>query len=183
MKSLNVIQPVGATQVNSSPFLNIFPVSLLGLRAVTHSEKLKHPQSSTSMTLFSLILLALQCSEVSLDHFNCIHLGYTHEHGQRREEKWNSWAHPRVDVYNHLHGHAFRKYIYWDFPGGPGAKIPCFQCRGPRSDPRSGNSVAQMVENLPGNAGDTGWIPRWGRSLGGGNGYLLQHSCLENRHG
>ena len=25
--------------------------------------------------------------------------------------------------------------IYWDFPGGPGAKIPCFQCRGPRSDP------------------------------------------------
>ena len=73
--------------------------------------------------------------------------------------------------------------IYWDFPGGPGAKIPCFQCRGPRSDPRSGNSVAQMVENLPGNAGDTGWIPRWGRSLGGGNGYLLQHSCLENRHG
>ena len=63
------------------------------------------------------------------------------------------------------------------------AKIPCFQCRGPGSDPRSGNPVAQMVEDLPGNAGDTGWIPRWGRSLGGGNGYLLQYSCLENPHG
>ena len=63
------------------------------------------------------------------------------------------------------------------------AKIPCFQCRGPGSDPRSGNPVAQMVENLPGSAGDTGWIPRWGRSLGGGNGYLLQYSCLENPRG
>ena len=86
-------------------------------------------------------------------------------------------------MYNHLHGCSFRKYIYWDFPGGPVAKIPCFQCRGPGSDPRSGNPVAQMVEDLPGNAGDTGWIPRWGRSLGGGNGYLLQYSCLENPHG
>ena len=56
-------------------------------------------------------------------------------------------------MYNRLHGHSFRKYIYWDFPGGPVAKIPCFQCRGPGSDPRSGNPVAQMVENLPGSAG------------------------------
>ena len=60
MKSLNVIQPFAATQVNSSPFLNIFPVSLIGLRAITHSEKLKHPQRSTSMTLSGLIRLALQ---------------------------------------------------------------------------------------------------------------------------
>ena len=32
-----------------------------------------------------------------------------------------------------------------------------------------------MVKNLPGNAGDTGSISRWGRSLGGGNGNLLQY--------
>ena len=30
------------------------------------------------------------------------------------------------------------------------------------------------------NAGDLGLIPRLGRSLGEGNGYPLQHSCLEN---
>ena len=46
--------------------------------------------------------------------------------------------------------------IYWDFPGGPGAKIPCFQCRGPRSDPRSGNSVAQMVWH-------SGLLRRWSK--------------------
>ena len=40
-----------------------------------------------------------------------------------------------------------------------------------------------MVKNLPANAGDirdTGWIPGSGRSLGAGNGNLLQFSCLEN---
>ena len=30
------------------------------------------------------------------------------------------------------------------------------------------------------NAGDLGWILRWGRSPGEGKGYPLQHSCLEN---
>ena len=30
------------------------------------------------------------------------------------------------------------------------------------------------------NAGDLGWIPRVGRSPGGGHGNLLQHSCLES---
>ena len=30
------------------------------------------------------------------------------------------------------------------------------------------------------NAGDTGLIPGSGRSPGEGNGFLLQHSCLEN---
>ena len=29
-------------------------------------------------------------------------------------------------------------------------------------------------------AGKEGLIPGWGRSPGGGNGNLLQHSCLEN---
>ena len=37
-----------------------------------------------------------------------------------------------------------------------------------------------VVQNLPVNAGDTGWIPGSGRSPGGGNGNPLQYSCLEN---
>ena len=40
-----------------------------------------------------------------------------------------------------------------------------------------------MVKNLPanaGDAGDVGSIPGSGRSPGGGNGTLLQYSCLEN---
>ena len=40
-----------------------------------------------------------------------------------------------------------------------------------------------MVKNLPANAGgatDVGTIPGLGRSHGGGNGNLLQCSCLEN---
>ena len=40
-----------------------------------------------------------------------------------------------------------------------------------------------MVKNLPANAGDTrdmGSIPGPGRSAGGGNGNLIQYSCLEN---
>ena len=43
--------------------------------------------------------------------------------------------------------------------------------------------VAQMVKNLPTNAGDPGSIPESGRSPGGGNGNPLQYSCLENFHG
>ena len=40
-----------------------------------------------------------------------------------------------------------------------------------------------MVKNLPANAGDTRdvvSIPALGRSLGVGNGNLLQYPCLEN---
>ena len=40
--------------------------------------------------------------------------------------------------------------------------------------------VAQMVKNLPANAGDAGLIPGLGRSSGGGHGKPLQYSCLEN---
>ena len=36
------------------------------------------------------------------------------------------------------------------------------------------------VKNTPAKAGDTGLIPGWGRSPGGGNGNPLQNSCLEN---
>ena len=35
-------------------------------------------------------------------------------------------------------------------------------------------------KNPSANAGDTGWIPRLGRSPGGGNGHPLQYPCLEN---
>ena len=40
-----------------------------------------------------------------------------------------------------------------------------------------------MVKNLPANAGDikdTGSIPGWGKSPGGGHGNPPQYSCLEN---
>ena len=37
-----------------------------------------------------------------------------------------------------------------------------------------------VVKNPPVNAGDAGSIPELERSLGGGNGNLLQYSCLEN---
>ena len=39
------------------------------------------------------------------------------------------------------------------------------------------------VENPVANAGDTGSIPRSVRSLGEGNGNMLQHFCLEKSHG
>ena len=39
---------------------------------------------------------------------------------------------------------------------------------------------AQMVKNLPANAGDLGSIPGPGRSPGEGIGFPLQYSCLEN---
>ena len=43
--------------------------------------------------------------------------------------------------------------------------------------------MALVIKNLPVNAGDVrdaGSIPGSGRSPGGGNGNLLQYSCLEN---
>ena len=43
--------------------------------------------------------------------------------------------------------------------------------------------VAQMVNNLPVNAGDLGSIPRLKRSPGGGHDNPLQYFCLENPHG
>ena len=49
--------------------------------------------------------------------------------------------------------------------------------------PARASQVVQVLKNLPANAGDTGdvgSIPEPGRSTGGGNGNLLQYSCLEN---
>ena len=40
--------------------------------------------------------------------------------------------------------------------------------------------VAQLVKNLPANAGDVGSIPGLGRSLGEVNGNPLWYSCLEH---
>ena len=37
-----------------------------------------------------------------------------------------------------------------------------------------------MVKNLPASVGDMGSVPESGRSLGGGNGNLLQYLCLGN---
>ena len=50
----------------------------------------------------------------------------------------------------------FTVWYYWGFPG------------------------ASVVKNPPANAGDAGLILRLGRSPGGGDGNLLQYSCLEN---
>ena len=60
-------------------------------------------------------------------------------------------------------------------------KIPFKQCCGQCSE--SAYPMALAVKNLPVNAGnirDAGSIPGSGRSSGGGNGDLLQYSCLEN---
>ena len=46
-----------------------------------------------------------------------------------------------------------------------------------------GSQVAPVVKSLAASAGDvreTGLIPGWGRSPGGGPGNALQHSCLGN---
>ena len=40
-----------------------------------------------------------------------------------------------------------------------------------------------LVKNLPANAGDSGLTPGSRQSPGGGNGSLLQHSCLKNPRG
>ena len=41
----------------------------------------------------------------------------------------------------------------------------------------------EALKNPLDNTGDAGWIPRLGRSPGGGYGNPLQYSCLENPHG
>ena len=35
--------------------------------------------------------------------------------------------------------HHAEEFGSWDFPDGPVVKTPCFQCRGRRFDPCSGN--------------------------------------------
>ena len=43
-----------------------------------------------------------------------------------------------------------------------------------------GGSVVREPPDNAGDYGDTGSIPGWGRSPGGGNGNPLQYFCLEN---
>ena len=42
------------------------------------------------------------------------------------------------------------------------------------------SQLAQVVKNLPANAGDVGSVSGSGRASGVGNGSPLQYSCLEN---
>ena len=58
-------------------------------------------------------------------------------------------------------------------------ELPAFEFWETKIGPR----VAQLVKNPPGNAGDSGSIPGWGKCWGEGNGNTLQYSCLENPHG
>ena len=48
---------------------------------------------------------------------------------------------------------------------------------------RRPSQVACVVKSPPADARDAGLIPGLGRSPGGGNGTLLQYSCLENSMG
>ena len=43
-----------------------------------------------------------------------------------------------------------------------------------------GDSAIKTLPAKAGDIGDSGLIPGWGRSPGGGNGNPLQYSCLEN---
>ena len=48
------------------------------------------------------------------------------------------------------------------------------------SGSKAGFPGGSVVKNLPVHAGDAGLIRGLGRCSGGGNGNLLQYSCLEN---
>ena len=53
----------------------------------------------------------------------------------------------------------------------------------PSTTPTKASQVALVVKSPPANAGDisdVGSISGLGRSTGGGNGYPIQYSCLEN---
>ena len=68
-------------------------------------------------------------------------------------------------------GSAARDWLFGDFQGGCGG---------------GASQVALVVKNPPANAGDireAGSISGLGTSPGGGNGNLLQCSCLEESHG
>ena len=61
--------------------------------------------------------------------------------------------------------------MVWDFLGGDRDRV-----KGQIPQRLSGK---ESISNA-GDAGDTGLIPRFGRSPGGGQGNPLQYSCLEN---
>ena len=54
--------------------------------------------------------------------------------------KKNSAGATRLPDFRLYHKATVSKTVYyWDFPGGPVAKTPCSQCRGPGFNPWSGN--------------------------------------------
>ena len=59
-------------------------------------------------------------------------------------------------------------------------KIFSIYCEFERCALNRGFQLVLVVRNLPTNAGDVGSIPGTGRSPGGGHGYPLQYSYLEN---
>ena len=96
--------------------------------------------------------------------------GLGHPRGLERTRKtllkrWNlakilrtGFRHVYVNIYICIYIHIYIYYINWllGFPGGSAGKESA--C----------------------NAGDLDWIPGLGISPGGGKGYPLQYSCLEN---
>ena len=66
--------------------------------------------------------------------------------------------------------------------GGQFGILFCAGCRAKRQDPlhQLGFPHSLVGKETACNAGDPGWIPGLGRSLGEGNGNPLQYSYLEN---
>ena len=91
-----------------------------------------------------------------------------------------------------FHFHALEKemathssVLAWRIPGtGEPGGLPSMASRRVGHDWSDlAAAVAAVVKNTPANAGDirdVGWIPRSGRSPGGGHGNPFQYSCLEN---
>ena len=76
---------------------------------------------------------------------------------QIRSDKCNVWT-----IYIIMKSHQLLRHDYWT---------------------SWASQVALMVKNPPARAGDkrdSGSVPGWGRSPGGGNGNPLQYSCLKN---
>ena len=67
-----------------------------------------------------------------------------------------------------------------EFPRSPVAKTPHSQCKGLGLIPSRDFPGGSDSKESSCNAGDPGSIPGSGRSLGEGNSYPLQYSCLEN---
>ena len=76
---------------------------------------------------------------------------------------WSRWSHHSTGMSRVVAGSSSGRRLFlgksWGFSGG---------------------SVGEESACNAGNSGDTGSIPGSGRSSGGGNGYPLQYSCLEN---
>lgn len=108
MKPLNVIQPFGATQVNSSPSFPFSGLSPWPGDCRPQGERRKTFKSSGTVTL----LASSRYSVLSLYHSNCMRLRHTHKSGQKgKEGKYSSCIYSCADVSNHLRSHSFRKYM------------------------------------------------------------------------